>query len=295
MINKIVWVSFGPDVCEEALNYAIYIAKTFGSKIYSLYIKPTTYHEEKLDSLSEDEKRKNIEWNEYTFKQKLKTIESFQNKIKNEEIESSNTILEGVPCLEILNFANEKSADLIVIDKGKNFHDECIVQKTTLHVVKHSKIPVLSINQTYEIKEFKNILVPTNIYNIYSKAFDFANIFSKILNSRIIHLNIQKKPGPKIPVEVTERMHGDAYFKLFKSQKRDKNIKSVVLDSVSITDGIIEYTNTHKIDMIILQTFCGKRDEIFHSNGRIAENIIQKTKCPVLTIKTTEEEIIYGK
>ena len=293
MIKKIVWVSFGPDVSEVAVNYAIDIAKNFGSKIYSLYIKPTTYHEGKERSLSEDERRKNIEWNDFTYKQNLKIIENFQNRIKNEEIDSSFTILEGVPCLEILNFAKDKSADLIVIDKGKNFQDKCIVQKTTLYVVKHSQIPVLSTYQSYGT--IKNILVPTDIYNINSKAFEFAIMFSKILNSQITHLNIQNGHDDKIPVENKEKKHGDAYYKLSKSDNKNKNIKSVVLDSKSITEGIIEYTNKNSIDMVILQTYLGEKEKIFRSNGSVAEKILQQVKCPVLTIKTSEEENYHGK
>ena len=295
MIKRIVWVSFGPDVSEEALNFAIYIAQAYGSKLFSLYIKPTTYHEEKIYSLSEDEKVKNTEWSEYTYKQSLKKIEKLQNKIRNENIDFSCNIVEGVPCLEILNYAKEKSADLIVIDKGKNFLDRCIVQKTTLHIIKHSTIPVLSVNQSEEVRGLKTILVPTDKYNLGSEAFKLALDFSDKLNSRIVHLCIFKKSDPAIPVEVKERMHADTYFELCKSEAESNKIESVVIDSENISDGIIEYVNTEDIDLVVLQTFCGEKEKVFHSNGSIAENVVRHVNRPVITIKSNKEEIAREK
>ncbi|MGI9534669.1 MAG: universal stress protein [Thermodesulfobacteriota bacterium] len=295
MFNKLVLVSFGPDVSDGALNYAIYLAKVLGSKIYSLYIKPTTYNHEKEQCLSDDEKRKNIEWSEYTYKQNLNKIEEFQNKINKEGIDSSYTILEGVPCLEILSFAKVKSADLIVIDKGKNFQNKCIVQKTTLYVVKHSSIPVLVTNQSDKTTKIKNILVPTDKYNIGTKSFKLACNISEKLNSRIVQLNILKKHDPKIPAEVFERMHGDSYFNLSKSEVKNKKIESVVIDSESISDGITDYSNSNDIDIIILETYWGEKQDVFDSNGSVAEKIIQQVYCPVLTLKTEEEVTIYEK
>ncbi|MGI9533823.1 MAG: universal stress protein [Thermodesulfobacteriota bacterium] len=289
MIKKIVWVSFGPDVSDEALNYAIYFAKIFDSKIYSLYIKPTTYFPEKEHSLSEYERKKNIEWNNHTFRQNLNKIEKLQIKINKEKIDNSYTILEGVPCLEILNFAKVKSADLIVMDKGKNLFNESTVQKTTLYIINHSKIPVLTVNPSENINEIKTILVPTNKYNICSKAFNLACNISKKLNTHIVQLNILKKNDPTIPTEEVERMHGDVYFNLSKSEIENKNIESAVIDSENISKGIIEYTSSNEIDLIILQTYCGEKQEIFHSNGSITDKVIQQVKCPVITINSKEE------
>ena len=293
MIKKIVWASFGPEVSAEALEYAMYIAKYFRSKIYALYIKPTTYIKEKDDCLSENEKRNNTEWNEYTYKQNLDKIEELDNKIKKEGLEASYTVLEGVPCLEILNFAKIKSADLIVIDKGKNIQDECIVQKTTMYIVNHSSIPVLSVNPTDNVKEIKTILVPTDKYNIGSKALNLACNLSKKLNTHIVQLNILKKDNSKIPAEIIERMHGDTYFKLSKSEIENKNIESVVIDSENISESIIDYVNSNEVDLIILQTYSGEKKEIFHTENGVAKKVIQQVKCPVITIKTKEEVDFY--
>lgn len=285
MINKIVWASFGPEISTEALEYAIYIAKQFGSKIYALYIKPTTYHEDKKNSLTSSEKRISREWTDYTYRENLKKIENLQNKIKEERLTVSYSTMEGVPCLEILNFANANSADLIILDKGKTFLDKCIVQETTIYIVNHTSIPVLSINPLVNVKEIKTILVPTDKYNVGAKAFNLACSFSKKLKSHIVHLNILKSHDPKIPVEEVERMHGDSYFNLCKLEIEDKNIESVVVDSENISEGIIDYTNSNEIDLIILQTYSGEKQEVFHSNGSVTEEIIQQVSCPVITIK----------
>lgn len=283
-LKNIVWASFGPDVSENVVEFVIYFAKAFDSKIYSLYVKPTTYNKEKEECLTETEKLLNEEWNEYVYRENINKIESLQRKIHNENIKTANAMLEGVPCHEILKFANNKSADLIVIDKGKKIGNRCIVQKTTLYVVANTTIPVITVCQSNEFKDIRNILVPVDMYNIYSEAFKTASHISSVLKSDITHLNVQNRHDPSLPAEVVERKHGDAYFHLSKSYG-NKNINKVVLDAENISDGIIEYTNSHDIDLIVLQTFSGEKQNVFHSDGSVAEKVIEGTDCPVLTIK----------
>jgi len=284
-INKIVLASFGTEVSENTLKYAIYIAKAFDSTIQLIYIKPTTYNRNKADCFTKTEKLLNEEWNEYTYNENINKIKFLQKKIRDEDINSSNKIIEGVPCYEILNYADKKSGDLVVINKGMELGDVRMVQKTTLYVINNSKIPVLSINHSAEFNGIKNVLVPVDINNIYSEGFNFAMKFSEAFNNcSITLLNIQNKYEAFLPAEVVERKHGDAYFKLSKSDIKNINIHSVVLDSENISDGIAEYADSNNIDLIILQTYAGQKQKIFHSYGSVAEQVLKQTNCPIITI-----------
>ena len=279
-LKNIVWASYGPDISENALNYALYFARAFDSKIYSLYVKPTTYNPEKECSLTKTEKLLNKEWNEFIYNENLNQIKCLQKRVSKQNLKTTNMLIEGIPCFEIIKFANNKLCDLVVIDRGKTF-----VQKTTLYVVENSSAPVLTVDPSDEFREIKNILVPVDIHNIYSEAFNFALQISTIFKSEVTQLNIQNKYDKSLPPEVVERKHGDAYFKLAGKDKNMK-IKKVVIDMDNISEGILKYTDSNPVDLIVLQTFSGKKQDKFHSNGSVAERVLKKTDCPVLTIKT---------
>ncbi len=157
-------------------------------------------------------------------------------------------------------------------------------KKTTLYVVNNSNVPVLTANDSSEFRTIKNILVPVYIHDINSSSFNFAlNLSKSIDNCAITLLNIN---DPSFPPEVVERKHGDAYFNLSKSKKKNKNIHTAVIDSENIPEGIMEFIGTKVIDLIVLQTFSGNKEDVFHTKGSIAEELLQMTDCPVITIKT---------
>ena len=288
-LKNIIWASYGPQFSEGALDHSIYLGKKFGSKVHALYIKPTTYNELK-DRCSEEEDRIFDEWSKITSTECIPKFEKLSDKIKKQKIDFVCEILEGVPCIEILNYQSKTSSDLIVMGKGEKFQDTYIIPSTAKYIIRNSPVPVLTVDNKIKHAGIKKIIVPTDIQNIKSKSLDFAGSLSGVLNSRIIHLNIFDKQSQKVSAEDIERMHGNAYFALSEIDSKFKNIDSVVIDSDDVADGIIEYTVNNKPDLLIIQTYSGEKKSVFHSDSSIAEKIINEVDFPVLTIAKPKGE-----
>ncbi len=128
-LSSVLWASFGPDVSENVMQYAIHFAKVFGSSIDSLYVVPTTYNQEKSECFTETEKQLNAEWLEFSSKENINKIKILQKRICNENIKTSRKIMQGVPCYEILKFAEDRSVDLIVMNRGMKMDGKCIIKK----------------------------------------------------------------------------------------------------------------------------------------------------------------------
>ncbi len=282
-MKNILWASFGSNLSESVMKYAIYFARLWKINIDSLYVIPTTQDNEKSEYHTEVEKQLNEEWTELSSRENLNKIKLLQKKIRNENIKTSSNILRGVPCHEIINFAREKSAGMIFMDRGIKMGGKCIVQKTTQYVVNNATVPVLTSDSSNEFKDIKNILVPVYLNKVNSLSFDFAlNLSKKTDNCILTILNIN---NPSLPPEVVERKHGDAYFNLSKSEMKHENINTAVVDNESISGGIMDYMSSHEVDLIVLQTYLGNKKSVFHSEGSVAQDLLCMTECPLVTIR----------
>ncbi|UCG77981.1 MAG: universal stress protein [Nitrospirota bacterium] len=126
----------------QAVRHAVDIARKYGSKIYLLHImhdleKITGWY---VPHITIDELYKDIESGA---QKELDSIvaEEFKGFSDVEKV-----ILRGIPYTEIIDFAEEKGADLIVIGThGRKGLEKVIFGSTAEQVVKNSKCPVLTV------------------------------------------------------------------------------------------------------------------------------------------------------
>ncbi|MBE0576290.1 MAG: universal stress protein [Desulfuromonadales bacterium] len=79
--------------------------------------------------------------------QALKEMEEFCKKRFNGEIPFTTDVVMGIPFQEIIKKANELPADLIVVGThGRTGMEHVIVGSTAERLVRHSKIPVLTVH-----------------------------------------------------------------------------------------------------------------------------------------------------
>lgn len=58
---------------------------------------------------------------------------------------------------------------------------------------------------------------------------------------------------------------------------------------VSVAPGVLEYTETHDIDLVVISTH-GRRGLRHFLLGSVAEEVVQRCKCPVLTVRKADAE-----
>ena len=192
-----------------------------------------------------------------------------------------------MPHLQIIQAADEQNSDLIVLGKGRA-QEKYLLGATALKVIRRSPIPVMVARKNDGPIRIKNILVPTDLYNIKSRDLLFSAGLAEYLDLNITSLNVVEIGNKKYPPEVVERLRGNSYNNLTKKvAEADLGIKvnTVVKTGKNACKGIIDYASNNDIDIIFMNTYGGgefRREEFI---GSVAERVIQEAPCPVITVK----------
>jgi nucleotide-binding universal stress UspA family protein len=140
----------------------------------------------------------------------------------------------------------------------------------------------------------KHIMVPYDKSESANRAFEFAVDLAKKYNSSIsivscVHLQVPTDPyfGTAY-AETTKLLEDDATNSISKLEPRLKEskipFKTVVLETISITDTIVSYAESHQVDLIVMGSrgLGGFKKLLL---GSVASGVSQHSKCPVLIIK----------
>lgn len=287
MIKKILWASDGSEDSLDALAYIEDIAQKCKGDTLGLYVIPEYFEVDVKDQFPEQEYDLIAKWIKETESKESDRLNDIANEFKAKGLGFKTKILQGVPHLQIIQTAKEFGADLIVLGKGRA-KEKYLLGATALKVIRRSPIPVMVARKKDRPIKIKNILVPTDLYNIKSRDLLFTASLAEYLDLNITSLNIVEIGNKKYPPEVVERLRGNSYNNLIKKVKEaDLGIKvnTVVKTAENACTGIIKYAQENDIDIIFMNTYGGgefRREEFI---GSVAERVIQEALCPVITVK----------
>ncbi len=140
----------------------------------------------------------------------------------------------------------------------------------------------------------KNILVPYDGSEPSKRAFEFAVELADLYKASInvatcllIHTHVD--PVMTVAYVETMKMQKDGIKKELSDLEpklKQANIpyKMDVMESVSITDVVLSYADTHEIDLIVMGSrgLGGFKKMLL---GSVASGVSQHSKCPVLIVK----------
>jgi nucleotide-binding universal stress UspA family protein len=128
-----------------ALKVAAELARTFGAKLFILHVREEFMTKQEMHMLRVSPEH---------YLEVEKDIATKSKEIMKEELERSRAqnlphellLRQGKPFKEIISTAEELGVELIVITtNGRTGVGEKLVGSTAEHIVRHSKVPVLSI------------------------------------------------------------------------------------------------------------------------------------------------------
>lgn len=140
----------------------------------------------------------------------------------------------------------------------------------------------------------KNVLVPYDGSDPSKRALDFGLELAKLYSAKInvmtcVMIHPQVDPVMSVAyVETLKIQKQEAQKTLsgLESKLRQANLsfKSDVLESVSITDAILSYSESNSIDLIVMGSrgLGGFKKMLL---GSVASGVSQHSKCPVLIVK----------
>lgn len=151
--------------------------------------------------------------------------------------------------------------------------------------------------------ELQKILVPTDFSEFSKHSIRYACEFAQRFQAELHLLNVVEDIYPIIPEPGTPApMSGEYLAGLKESSERmmdsfplpDRgNDLSVVREVISGTPflEIIRYAKSEEIDMIVIGTH-GRSGLIHALMGSVAEKVVRKSPCPVLTVRPEGHDFV---
>jgi nucleotide-binding universal stress UspA family protein len=144
----------------------------------------------------------------------------------------------------------------------------------------------------------KRILVATDFSPTSDAALKYGIELATAFNAELHLLNIPENPGQaaeaEYPIGLFENMRNAAYDRLGRLLPPEVAVKVRAEFSMRIgipADEITKYASERDIDLIVIGTH--GRTGIAHAvMGSVAEKVVRKGPCPVLTIHNPEHEFI---
>lgn len=211
-------------------------------------------------------------------------------------------LLNGEPSEAVLGFASQRRTDLIVVGtRGHRGLDSLLLGSTARRIVQRATCPVLSVHprDTDHMRPVRRILVATDFSSEAAAAMQAAArlLGSDTEDAEIILLHAYLVPYDLLPADGF--VSAATGLKQWQTAQTDverrlalgtralpESAPSVVTRGVEgyPPDIIVEQAKLHDVDLIAMGTH--GRTGLSHAFlGSIAEKVIHRAPCPVLTVR----------
>ncbi len=280
-IKNVLWATDFSEESKEALAYANFFAKTFGAKLTALHVvpdfSPALYE---LWPQAQADLAGKIEGTKISAQAQLDHV------CKTEGVCPDKVVIrEGSASKVILETAKQEGADLIVVGrKGISGREQNLIGSVTHQILRSAHVPVLVTKGTKARPEaIKQILVPTDFTVEEDIERDHAWKLAKALGASLKFLYVLELFGHEF--RLTDDMFAAVLKKLQARKKReheDVEITEDVTKAVHSYEGIIDYAETHKFDLIVMSTTVHKLARFFL--GSTTEKVVAHSRVPVFAI-----------
>lgn len=281
-IKKILWTTDFSDEAREALLYADAFAKAFNSKIIALHvipdISPALYD---AAVVIKGELARRVDYVKMEAKKRLDAIK------KAKEMTFKVLVEEGNAAKKIIEIAEKEKVDLIVMGRrGLSAIEKLFIGSVANQVLRNSPVPLLLTKSKRGKPRFKKILVPTDFSEQEEKERDYAWRLAKGFDSDITLLHVFELHDYEFSPQALGEMFETVMKKLKQRKKREREDIKVHEDvhrALNAATGIVDYADTHKIDMIVISTCVQSKLERFFL-GSTTEKVISYSHLPVFAI-----------
>ena len=146
----------------------------------------------------------------------------------------------------------------------------------------------------------RRILVPTDFSETSEAALRYGIALTRRFVARIYLLNVPDHPGKaaeaEYPIGIFETMQNAAYDRLrqlLTAQELRELQPECAMRIGQPADEIVRYGHHHSIDLIVMGTH-GREGVMRAVLGSVAETVVRRAPCPVLTVHHPEREFVVA-
>lgn len=267
------------DIAHNAAHLAVQVAQKANAKVFLFHLLNIPLDWERLTV----EQEKNYpEVKALIANTKLKLSAYAQSDIfKNVEVEWEVFINDTVE--NVVKHADAVQSDLIVMGThGSKGFNELVLGSNTQKVVRYAKAPVLTVHKLHKPYKLRHIALfadfnkDDNYLDLFNHTLALANLFDATVH-------IVKVLTPSNDFLEFDAAELEAFIDN-KVVRKD----AVRIDYLRpVEDGIFEYLNTHKIDMVVMGTH-GRTGISRLLMGSVAEVVVNHSPVPVMVSRVSQ-------
>lgn len=284
MIEKILWATDGSEDSLEALKYVELFARRLNAGVVGLCVIPD--YPEVVEGFSSEEKERFEDWTKGVRETEEKRLKDIEGEMRARGISFKIIVSTGIPHKEILEVSDREKVGLIALGRGKVKAGP--LGSTSLKVIRGSKCPVLTVGKAKDKLDIRKILVPMDLSHHKHRNLEFALWLSEKFKAVVYVLNVVEIGEYRFPPEITEGMKLYSHKGILENLGRAKlsgeaDIKTHVEVARNAYTGIVDFSATEDIDLIVITTYGGRK---FKSDfiGSVTERVVQEAHCPVITL-----------
>lgn len=262
-INKILVPTDFSEASVPAYTHAQELAKRFDARVDLIHVVPTLkYFSESIKKLGVPLDMEKDLYPHVKDGARHRLGEIMDDYLKEENKGEPVVLIERKPSHAIAEYAGKEAYDLVVMAAKGGDGTEIMRGSTTEKVIRHSTVPVFTVDNRLKSDGLHRILIPTDASRISFTCFPLALMLADVYGGEITLFHVLELYG-----SLSESMERNPY-------------KS---DEANIYDRIIEELNAFLIDRGLDDVLIQRNDENFRDNIVITEGASNRT-IPMTTV-----------
>jgi nucleotide-binding universal stress UspA family protein len=284
MFSKLLAATETPTYCDECVTMALRIAEQHGAKVHILHVLESDtplYRNYVRHFLDGEEILASDAYVEEVEQELIKACSSPKRFGVNWEVR----VKAGLPWEEILKFARDKDADLIVMNPSTRKAGKRKIGSTVGGVIRRQRCPVMIVNQfpPKEHLQFKSVMVCIDFSASCLHALEFAVKLAAVYGSKV-HLVHVVEASSKV-----EPAHSETDQSLKKLEDIGRAIPESIQREIIVIEGkhphleILKAAGENDIDLLVMGSHTKVAGTEWYLGG-VAERVSSRSSCPVTLI-----------
>ncbi len=212
----------------------------------------------------------------------------------------------GIPSQAIQEMAKEFDSDLVILGtRGLGGMEHILVGSTAERVMRMAPCPVLTVREPAQPEgtaaapkekrapRYRNILVPVDFSDCSLEALEYAIQVAKGFDAALLILHVLEPVSFGLDFTLRQveerhqmRLRREAWLNEVQTACTSQGLKAEhTLIGGTPVDSILTHTHHHVYDLIVMGTH-GRRGITHFVCGSVAEALVRRAPCPVLTVKS---------
>jgi nucleotide-binding universal stress UspA family protein len=275
---------------ELAQNYAILLARASGGRLHIVHVSQP-YPTLTLDAADDAQLLGPVR------REVSNALDDMASRLTRDGVQASATLTIGTPSEEIIRVADAEAADLIVLgSQGRTALEHVLLGSTAERVVKGAACPVLTVRADGSRSippAIRHLIVPTDFSRGSADALEAAIVVAHMFKASITLVHVLEWSWLRLHYTIAEladeerirrelQARLEPYAEAIRSQELTADI--VTVGGGGPADFIVDTAASRNADLIVMGTH-GRRGIQRALIGSVAEGVLRRASCPVLTIK----------